>query len=52
MIEGKSLRDAEVFDNELARAVGKAPVLIVEAAKHFPRPAQIIRGKFVKRRQI
>ena len=36
MIERESLRDSELLDNNLARAVCEAPVLVCETLKCLP----------------
>ena len=41
MIECESLRDTELFNNNLARAVCKAPILISETFKCLPSKRQI-----------
>ena len=47
MIERESLRDSELLDNNLARAVCEAPVLVGETLKCFPGELEIRLGNLV-----
>jgi len=52
MIEAKGLAYAEAFNDPLADAIRKAPVLIVVAAKNFPSFMKFIRRNIMKFREL
>jgi len=52
MIEGKRESDTELFHDYFARAVGEAPILVVELLKCFPCKRQVSGSDFVYFRKI
>jgi hypothetical protein len=52
VIEGERHFNAKLFHDDFARAVGKAPTLIVELLKCFPRKRQISGSDLVYFRKI
>jgi hypothetical protein len=47
MVERESLSDSELLDNNLARAVGEAPVLVGETLKSLPGAFEIRLGNLM-----